>query len=62
MSIHKFFKLLKKLPVIPSDESTNIVLLDPKAPLTQVLSSPAIKMVNDEVLKVYQKRVPSQMN
>ena len=55
MSIHKFFKLLKKLPVIPSDESTNIVLLDPKGPLTQVLSSPAIKMVNDVVLKVYQK-------
>ena len=41
--------------VTPCDESTNKVLLDPKGPLTKVLSSSAIKMVNDEVAKVYQK-------
>lgn len=55
MSIYKFFKPLKKPPVTPSDESTNKVLLDPKGPLTKVLSSSAIKMVNDDVAKVYQK-------
>ena len=31
------------------------VLLDPKGPLTKVLSSSAIKMVNDEITKVYEK-------
>ena len=55
MSIYKFFKPLKKPPVTPSDESTNKVLLDPKGPLTKVLLSSAIKMVNDDVAKVYQK-------
>ena len=39
----------------PSDESTNRVLLDPKGPLTKVLSPSDIKMVNDEVTKVYEK-------
>jgi len=52
MSIRKFFKPLKKTP---SDESTNKVLLDPKGPLSKVLSSSAIKMVNDEVSKVQEK-------
>ena len=55
MSILKFFKPLEKPLVTPSDELTNKVLLDPKGPLTKVLLSSAIKMVNDEVLKVYQK-------
>ena len=49
MSIMKFFKLLEKTP---SDESTNKVLLDPKGPLSKVLSSSTIKIVNDEVSKV----------
>ena len=31
------------------------MLLDPKGPLSKVLSSSAIKMVNDEVLKVQVK-------
>ena len=52
MSILKFFKPLEK---VPSDESTNKVLLDPKGPLSKVLSSSAIKMVNDEVSKVQEK-------
>ena len=52
MSILKFFKPLEKTP---SDESTNKVLLDPKGPLSKVLSSSAIKMVNDEVSKVQEK-------
>ena len=55
MSILKFFKPLKNLLVTPSDELTSKILLDPKEPLTKVLSSSAIKMVNDEVSKVYQK-------
>ena len=61
MSILKFFKPVKKPLVIPSDESTNRLLLDPKGQLTKVLSSSAIrvqilvKMVNDEVTKVYKK-------
>ena len=52
MSIQKFFKPLEKTP---SDESTNKVLLDPKGPLSKVLSSSAIKMVNDKVSKVQEK-------
>ena len=55
MNILKFFKPLEKPLVTPSDESTNEVLLDPKGPLTKILSSSAIKMVNDEVSKVHQK-------
>ena len=51
-AILRFFKLLKKPLVTPPDKSTNKVLLDPKGPLAKVLSSSAIKMVNDEVLKV----------
>lgn len=51
--ILKFFKPLKKLLVTPFDESTDRVLLDSKGPLTKVLLSSAIKMVNDEVMKVY---------
>ena len=53
--ILKFFKPLEKPLATPSDESTNRVLLDPKGPLTKVLSSSAIKMVIDEVTKVYEK-------
>ena len=49
MSILKFFNPLKKTPF---DESTNKVLLDSKGPLSKVLSSSAIKMVNNEILKV----------
>ena len=45
--------------MIPPDTSTNKVLLDPKGLLTQVLSLSAIKMVNDEVSKVYQKTASS---
>ena len=45
--------------MIPPDKSTNKVLLDPKGLLTQVLSLSAIKMVNDEVSKVYQKTASS---
>ena len=57
MSILKFFKLLEKPLVTPSDESTNKVLLDPKGLLTKVLSSSAIKMVKDDVSKVSKERV-----
>ena len=59
--ILKFFKPLEK-PLATSDESTNRVLLDPKGPLTKVLSSSTIKMVNDEVTKVYEKWVLQQLN
>ena len=45
--------------VIPPDKSTNKALLDLKGPLTKVLLLSTIKMVNDEVLKVYQKTVSS---
>ena len=55
IGILKFFKPLEKPLATPSDESTNRVLLDPKGLLTKVLSSSAIKMVNDEVTKVYEK-------
>ena len=48
-SILKYFKPLEKTP---SNESTNKVLLDPKGPLSKVLLTSAIKMVNDEVSKV----------
>ena len=54
MSILKFFKPLEKPLVTPS---TNKTLLDPKGLLTKVLLSSAINIVNDEVSKVYQKRV-----
>ena len=60
--ILKFFKPLEKSLATPSDESTNRVLLDSKGPLTKVLSSSAIKMVNDEVTKVYDKWVLQQLN
>ena len=60
--ILKFFKPLEKPLATPSDESTNRVLLDPKGPLTKVLSSSAIKMVNDEVTKVYEKWFLQQLN
>ena len=45
--------------MISPDKSTNKVLLDPKGLLTQVLLLSAIKMVNDEVSKVYQKTASS---
>ena len=37
-------------------------MLNPKGLLTKVLSSSAINMVNDEVLKVYQKCVLHPLN
>ena len=38
-----------------------VKLLDPKGLLTKVFSSSAIKMVNDKVSKVYQKRLLPQV-
>ena len=39
--------------LVPSDKLTNRVLLNPKEPLTKILSSSAVKTLNDEVSKVY---------
>ena len=61
MSMLKFFKPLEKPLATPSDESTNKVFLDPKGPLRKVLLSSAIKMVNDEVSKVYNKTASSEV-